>query len=86
MASLRMVSISVRRARAPVPIVKAFEATLCSAGVVKRSSMPDREKRVVYCARRELRGSVKIRMRRGWVNADKAAVTGIRPIISGMNP
>jgi hypothetical protein len=32
------------------------------AGVVKRSSIPERENRVVYWARRELRGSVRMRI------------------------
>lgn len=63
-ASVRIVSSSVRRARAPVPIVRALEAILWSAGVVKLSLMPERSKRVSYCVMRELRGSVRMRSRR----------------------
>lgn len=76
----------MRRARAPVPIVRALEAILWSAEVVKLSFMPERSKRVSYWVMRELRGSVRMRRRREWLREESAVVTGMRPTSSGMKP
>ena len=75
-----------RRPRAPVLRSIACLAMAIRAFSLNSSSTPSIWKRRWYCLTKAFLGSVRIRTKSSWVNFSNMAITGKRPINSGIKP
>ena len=82
----RTSSMIARRPRAPVPRSIAWSAIASMASSVNSSSTPSISKSFWYCLTSALRGSVRIWTSASWSSLSTLAMTGSRPMNSGIRP
>ena len=75
-----------RRPRAPVPRSMALSAMAAMAPSVNSSSTPSSSKSFWYCLTSALRGSVRIWTSASWSSLFTLAISGRRPMNSGIRP
>ena len=75
-----------RKARTPVSRSIAMSAMASRPSCEKWRVFPLRWKSALYCWVRELRGSLRTRTRASLSSVSKFAMTGSRPMNSGMSP
>ena len=75
-----------RSPRAPVPRSMALSAMAAMASSVNSSSTPSSSKSFWYCLTSALRGSVRIWTSASWSSLLTLAISGSRPMNSGIRP
>ena len=81
-----MLSITLRRPRAPVLRSMVLRAMACRASSVKVSSTLSMPSSSLYCLTRLLRGSLSTRTSASSSRSSSTVMTGRRPISSGIRP